>query len=753
MIRKEDALEYHSKGKPGKIEINPTKPCNTQRELSLAYTPGVAVPCLEIKSNAEDVYKYTDKGNLVAVVTNGTAVLGLGNIGPEAGKPVMEGKGILFKRFADIDVFDIELKSHNPDEIINAVRLLEPTFGGINLEDIKAPECFYIEEELKKIMNIPVFHDDQHGTAIISGAALINAVEIVNKKIDSVKVVFSGAGAAGIACAMLYEKLGVKKENLILVDTKGVVYKGRKEGMNKYKEYLASETDKRTLSEALEGADVFCGVSAKGILTGDMIKRMSRDPLIFAMANPDPEITYEEAIQARPDAIVATGRSDYPNQVNNVLGFPFIFRGALDTRATAINDEMKIAASYALASLAKEDVPDSVMRAYGETRIEFGRDYIIPKPFDSRVLYKVAPAVAKAAMDSGIARLPINDFEAYRDSLEARLGRTSQITRFFIHKAKDSPKRIVFPEGEEEKILRATQIIIDEKIARPILLGSPEKIEAKIDELNLNIDMAKCEIIKPSASEKYESYANDFFRLRQRKGMTLIDAHRQARIPNIFGMLMVRNNDADGLISGLTQHYPDTIKPALQIIGKKPGMHIIAGIYMLIFKNRTIFISDPTVNIEPTAEELAEITLLSADTVKAFDFVPKIAMLSFSNFGSTRNPLTEKVKKAVEIVKEKRHDLMIDGEMFADMAIRNDVLQSIYPFTSLKEPANLLICPDLTSANIAYKLLVALGDASAIGPILMGINKPVYLLGPESFTDDIVNITAMAVYEAKRTTK
>jgi malate dehydrogenase (oxaloacetate-decarboxylating)(NADP+) len=753
MIRKEDALEYHSKGKPGKIEISPTKPCTTQRELSLAYTPGVAEPCLEIKSNPEDVYKYTDKGNLVAVVSNGTAVLGLGNIGPEAGKPVMEGKGILFKRFADIDVFDIELKSQNPDEIINAVRLLEPTFGGINLEDIKAPECFYIEEELKKIMNIPVFHDDQHGTAIISGAALINALEIVNKKIDTVKVVFSGAGAAGIACAMLYEKLGVKKENLMLVDTKGVVYKGRKEGMNKYKEYLAADTDKRTLSEALEGADVFCGVSAKGILTGDMIKRMSRDPLIFAMANPDPEITYEEAIEARPDAIVATGRSDYPNQVNNVLGFPFIFRGALDTRATAINDEMKIAASYALASLAKEDVPDSVMRAYGETRIEFGRNYIIPKPFDSRVLYKVAPAVAKAAMDSGIARLPINDFEAYRDSLEARLGRTSQITRFFIHKAKDSPKRIVFPEGEEEKILRATQIIIDEKIARPILLGSPERIEAKIEELNLNIDMAKCEIIKPSSSGEYESYANDFFRLRQRKGMTLIDAHRQAKIPNIFGMLMVRNNDADGLISGLTQHYPDTIKPALQIIGKKPGMHIIAGIYMLIFKNRTLFISDPTVNIEPTAEELAEITLLSADTLAAFDFVPKIAMLSFSNFGSTRHPLTEKVKKAVEIVKDKRPDLMIDGEMFADIAIRNDVLKSIYPFTSLKEPANLLICPDLTSANIAYKLLVAVGDASAIGPILMGINKPVYLLGPESFTDDIVNITAMAVYEAKRTTK
>lgn len=749
MIRKQDALDYHSKGRAGKIEVSSTKPCTTQRELSLAYTPGVAEPCLEIKEKPDDVYKYTAKGNLVAVVSNGTAVLGLGNIGPEAGKPVMEGKGILFKRFADIDVFDIELKSLVPDDIIKTVQMLEPTFGGINLEDIKAPECFYIEEELIKTMNIPVFHDDQHGTAIISGAALINALEIVNKKIDEVKVVFSGAGAAGIACARLYEKLGIKRENILLVDTKGVVYKGRAEGMNKYKEYFASDTSKRTLAEAVDGADVFCGVSAKGILTQEMIKKMARDPLIFAMANPDPEITFEETTEARPDAIVATGRSDYPNQVNNVLGFPFIFRGALDTRATTINDEMKIAASHALASLAKEDVPDSVMRAYGETRIEFGRHYIIPKPFDSRVLYKVAPAVAKAAMDSGVARVRIDDFEAYRDSLEARLGRTSQITRFFIHKAKDSPKRIVFPEGEEEKILRAAQIVIDEKIAKPILLGSPDKIEAKIHELNLNIDKSKAEILKPSENDKYEFYAQDYFKLRQRKGMALPDAMRQTKIPNIFGMLMVKNNDADGLISGLTQHYPETVRPALQIIGKKPGIHIIAGIYMLVFKNRTLFITDPTVNINPSAEDLSEITMLAAETVKAFDFVPKVAMLSFSNFGSTRHPLTEKAGKAVEIVKSKMPDLMIDGEMFADMALRNDVLKSVYPFTTLTESANLLVCPDLTSANIAYKLLVAAGDASAIGPILMGINKPVYLLGPESFVDDIVNITAMAVYEAK----
>ena len=753
MVRKQDALDYHSKGRAGKIEVNSTKPCTTQRELSLAYTPGVAEPCREIEKNPDDVYKYTAKGNLVGVISNGTAVLGLGNIGPEAGKPVMEGKGVLFKRFADIDVFDIELKSLNPDDIIKTVQMLEPTFGGINLEDIKAPECFYIEEELIKTMNIPVFHDDQHGTAIISGAALINALEIVNKRLQDVRVVFSGAGAAGIACARLYELLGVQKKNILLVDTKGIIYKGRTEGMNKYKEYFAAETSMRTLDEAIEDADVFCGVSGKGILTQDMVKKMAKDPLIFAMANPDPEIDYDDAMSARPDAIVATGRSDYPNQVNNVLGFPFIFRGALDTRATVINSEMKIAAAYALAKLAKEDVPDSVMRAYGTSRIEFGRNYIIPKPFDSRVLTRVAPAVAKAAMDTKVARINISDFEEYRDSLEARLGRTSQITRFFIHKAKDSPKRIVFPEGEEDKILRAVQIIIDEKIAKPILLGNPQKIKEKIKALGLNFDCNKIEIMKPSANDKFELYAKDLFELRQRKGMTMLDAIRQTKIPNIFGMLMVRNEDADGLISGLTQHYPDTIKPALQIIGKKPGIHIIAGLYMLIFKNRSLFISDPTVNIEPTSEELAEITMLSVETLKQFDIIPKVAMLSFSNFGSTRHPLTEKVSRAVEIVKDKLPDLMIDGEMFADISLKNDVLKSVYPFAKLNESANLLICPDLTSANIAYKLLVAAGDAEAIGPILMGIKKPVYLLGPESYVDDIVNITAMAVFEAKKNTQ
>ena len=750
MIRKQDALDYHSSGRPGKIEVISSKPCTTQRELSLAYTPGVAKPCLEIEANPDDVYKYTAKGNLVAVVSNGTAVLGLGNIGAAAGKPVMEGKGVLFKRFADVDVFDIELNTENPDEVIRVCELLEPTFGGINLEDIKAPECFYIEETLKKTMKIPVFHDDQHGTAIISGAALINALEIQKKKIDEVKVIFSGAGAAGIACAKLYEKLGVKRENILLVDTKGVVFKGRTEGMNPYKEYFAVDTKKRTLEDAMKGADVFCGVSAKGILSKEMVKSMSDNPIIFAMANPDPEITYEDAVSVRKDLIMATGRSDYPNQVNNVLGFPFIFRGALDARASTINDEMKIAASFALANLAKEDIPDSVLQVYGTNRIEYGKEYIIPKPFDPRVLTWVAPAVAKAAMETGVAQRPIKDFEQYIDCLEGRLGKSHQVMRFFIHKAQNEPKRIVFPEGEEDKILRAAQIIIDEKIAKPILIGDKENIKKKIAELGLHIESELLEIIKPSKSPFFRKYVEDIYNQRMRKGLTRKEAERLVKSGNIFGMLMVRNENADGLISGLTKHYPDTIRPALQIIGKEEGVHSIAGLYMLIFKNRTIFIADPTVNINPDAEQLAEIAILSAKTVRNLDIIPKVAMLSFSNFGSTRHPLTDKVRKAVEIVKNKIPDLMIEGELFADVALKPNILNEIYPFSNLKEEANLLICPDLTSANIAYKLLIALGGATAIGPILMGIKKPVYLLTQECFVDDIVNITAMAVYEAKR---
>ncbi len=750
MVRKQESLDYHSQGRPGKVEVLSTKPCQTQRDLSLAYTPGVADPCMEIHNNPDDAYRYTSKGNLVAVVSNGTAVLGLGDIGALAGKPVMEGKGVLFKRFADIDVFDIELNSHNADDIIKTVQMLEPTFGGINLEDIKAPECFYIEEELKKTMNIPVFHDDQHGTAIISGAALLNALEVVGKKISEAKVVFSGAGAAGIACAKFYERLGIKRENILLVDTKGVVFAGRTEGMNPYKQYFARETEARTLFDAMKGADVFCGVSIKDIVTKEMLRVMADNPIVFAMANPDPEITYEKALEARDDVIMATGRSDYPNQVNNVLGFPFIFRGALDVRASAINDEMKVAAANALATLAKEDVPDYVIRAYGGKKIEFGREYIIPKPFDTRVLLWEAPAVAKAAIASGIARKPIKDFEAYQDALEARLGKHREVMRHFIHKAQHEPKRIVFPEGEEEKILRAAQIIVDERIAKPILLGSRTLIHQRINDLGLNLE--NVEIINPSKSDKLDSYITAYYNLRQRKGITRGDAERHLKTHNIFGMLMVQRGDADGLISGLTQHYPDTVRPALQIIGKKEGVNNIAGLYMMVFKNQTIFIADATVNIEPTSEQLAEIALLTAERVRQFDIEPRIAMLSFSNFGSTHHHLVEKVQKAVKIVKEKAPGLKIDGEMQADTAVSPEIISEVYPFSSLKGGANVLIFPDLTSANVAYKLLSRLGGATAIGPMLMGIQKPVYLLLPGNDVNDIVNITAMAVYEAQTVT-
>lgn len=747
MIRKQDSLDYHSQGRRGKIEVIPTKPCSTQRDLSLAYSPGVADPCMEIHHNPEDAFLYTAKGNLVAVISNGTAVLGLGDIGALAGKPVMEGKGVLFKKFADIDVFDIEVDSHDPKEIIKCVKMLEPTFGGINLEDIKAPECFEIEEELKKIMNIPVFHDDQHGTAIISGAALLNALEISGKKIDEIKVVFSGAGASGIACAKFYETLGVKHKNIRLVDTKGVVYVGRKEGMNKYKEYFAVDTEDRTLADAMKGADVFCGVSVKDLVTKAMVKSMADKPIVFAMANPDPEITYPDAVAARDDVIMGTGRSDYPNQVNNVLGFPFIFRGALDVRATQINDQMKVAAAMSLAKLAKEDIPDSVIRAYGGKKIEFGKEYIIPKPLDPRVLLWEAPAVAKTAIETGVARIQIKDFEAYKDSLEARLGKSREVMRSFIHKARKSPKKIVFPEGEETKILRAAQIVIDENIAHPILVGDPIVIKQKAKETGTNLE--GIQIINPVNSPKYKEYLEKFYEYRKRKGITHFDAERLLKVNNYFGMMMVREGDADGLISGLTQHYPDTVKPALQIIGHSDDASVVAGLYMLIFKNQTIFIADATINIEPTAEQLAQIAMLTAEKVKKYDVEPNIAMLSFSNFGSVHHPLAEKVRAAVEIVKKKMPNLNIDGEMQADTAVTPEILSEIYPFSSVKSGANVLICPDLTSANIAYKLLARLGGATAVGPILMGIRKPVYLLIPGNDVADIVNITAMAVQDAQ----
>jgi malate dehydrogenase (oxaloacetate-decarboxylating)(NADP+) len=747
MIRKQDALDYHARGRRGKIEISITKPCATQRDLSLAYTPGVAEPCREIQANPDDAYRYTSKGNLVAVVSNGTAVLGLGDIGALAGKPVMEGKGVLFKRFADIDVFDIELNTHDPKEIVRIVKALEPTFGGINLEDIKAPECFYIEEELKRQMNIPVFHDDQHGTAIISGAALLNALELVEKPISGVKVIFCGAGAAGIACANLYCMLGVKLENITLVDTKGVVYKGRSEGMNPYKEKYARETSMRTLADAMQGADVFVGVSVKGILTKEVVKSMADNPIVFAMANPDPEITPEEAKSVRDDIIIATGRSDYPNQVNNVLGFPFIFRGALDVRATSINEEMKIAAVRALADLAKEDVPDSVIAAYNGERLRFGPEYIIPKPFDPRVLLWEAPAVARAAMESGVARVPISDFEAYKDALEARLGKSREVMRVFIHRAQRSPKRIVFPEGEEEKILRASQIILDEKIARPILLGSRSLIREKIQ--TLGVDLDGVELVNPSKSLKLDVYVTELYETRKRKGLTHNDAERLMKMHNVYGMMMLHFGDADGLVSGITQHFPETIRPALQIIKPRPGIRTIAGVYMMIFKNQTYFIADPTINIDPSAEELAEIALLSAQTARHYDIEPRVAMLSFSNFGSTKHPLAEKVQKAVEIVRKKAPGLPVEGEMQADIAVVPELLNRLYPFNTLQDGANVLIFPDLTSANVAYKLLARLGGATAIGPLLTGMAKPVYLLQISSDVSDIVNMTAMAVMEAQ----
>ncbi|HBG07194.1 MAG: malic enzyme [Geobacteraceae bacterium GWC2_58_44] len=747
MTKKMDALEYHSTGRKGKIEVISSKPCLTSRDLSLAYTPGVAEPCLEIEKNPEDAYKYTAKGNLVAVVSNGTAVLGLGNIGALAGKPVMEGKGVLFKRFADLDVFDLEVNSENPDDIIKVVQLLEPTFGGINLEDIKAPECFYIEEQLKKTMNIPVFHDDQHGTAIISSAALINALMLVNKKIEDVRMVVNGAGAAGVACANLAISLGLQQKNLFMCDTKGVIFKGRTEGMNDYKERLAVETEFRSLEEAMRGADVFLGVSAKGAVTQQMVRDMAKDPIIMAMANPDPEITPEEALSVRSDVIMATGRSDYPNQVNNVLGFPFIFRGALDVRASTINEEMKVAAVMALAELAREDCPDSVCRAYGNEKFYFGRNYIIPKPFDPRALLRVAPAVAKAAMDSGVARMPLDDMDKYTESLEALQGKAKETMRLIINKAKCDPKKVVFPEGDNEKILKAAYTLIEEGIAHPILIGSRKKVQDKMAELGMDLNVT---IIDPEDSELTEGYAQELYRLRQRKGVTLSEARRIVRRKsrNHFGSMMVHMGDADTLLSGIDAHYPETIRPALEVIGKQPQLSGVHGMYMMIFKKGIVFMADTTVFIEPTAEELAETAILAAEKVRLLDIEPRIAMLSFANFGSVNNPLTTKVKKAVEIVKEKEPDLEIDGEMQADTAVTPELLAN-YTFSTLTGPANILIFPDLNSGNICYKLLHHLGGAEAIGPILMGMKKPVHVLQRGDDVSNIVNMAAIAVVDAQ----
>jgi malate dehydrogenase (oxaloacetate-decarboxylating)(NADP+) len=745
-VTREDALEYHHlKGKPGKIAVVPTKPMDTQRDLSLAYSPGVAHPVLEIEKDPETAYEYTSKGNLVAVLSNGTAILGLGDRGALAGKPVMEGKGVLFKKFADVDVFDIEVNSHDPDEIINVARCIAPTFGGINLEDIKAPECFYIEEELKKILDIPVFHDDQHGTAIISSAGLANALEITGKRHDEIRVVISGAGASAISCAELAIRWGVKRENIMLVDSKGVVYKGRPDGMNKYKDRLAGD-DKghRTLADAVRGADVFYGLSVANVLSPEMVKSMAERPIIFAMANPDPEIKYELAKEARPDSIVATGRADYPNMVNNVLGFPFIFRGALDVRAKTINEEMKFAASQALYKLTKEDVPDSVLRAYGVESMKFGTEYIIPKPLDPRVLLWEAPAVAQAAMETGVARKKI-DIDEYKEKLAYRLGKGEQIRYFIMNKAKASKgkKRVAFGEGEETKIIRAAFQVKEEGIATPILIGNADVIKEKIKLLSLDF---KPKVVDPHHLEDPEKYAQSYYELRQRKGIVLKDAEKYIADPNVLGSMMVKMGDADAFVSGLTYDYPEVIRPALQIHHTAKGAARAAGVYIMIVDDKTYFFTDATVNIDPSAEDLSEIACLAADFARKMEIEPRVAFLSFSNFGSTPHPLSEKVRKAVELTK-KRCDFVMDGEMQADTAVVPEMVEERYPFSAVKD-ANVLVFPSLESANIAYKLLSRLGNAKAIGPILLGMGAPVHVIQTGDEVNDIVEIAAVAVMDS-----
>ncbi|HWS23147.1 MAG TPA: NADP-dependent malic enzyme [Anaerolineales bacterium] len=745
-ITREDALEYHHlKGKPGKIAVVPTKPMDTQRDLGLAYSPGVAYPVLEIEKDLDKAYDYTSKGNLVAVVSNGTAILGLGDRGALAGKPVMEGKGVLFKKFADVDVFDIEVNSHDVEEIIKVVAAISPTFGGINLEDIKAPECFEIETRLKEMLDIPVFHDDQHGTAIISSAGLANALEVVGKKHDEIKIVISGAGASAISCAELAIRWGVKRENIMLVDSKGVVYKGRGVGMNKYKDRLAvDDKGHRTLEDAVRGADVFYGLSVADVLTPAMVKTMAERPIIFAMANPDPEIKYDLAKETRPDSIVATGRSDYPNQVNNVLGFPFIFRGALDVRARTINEEMKLAASKALFNLAKEDVPDSVLRAYGVDSMKFGPDYIIPKPLDPRVMIWESPAVAQAAMDTGVARVKI-DIDEYREKLAYRLGKGEQIRHFIMNKARatKAKQRVAFGEGEESKIIRAAYQVAEEGIATPVLIGNPDVIKAKIESLGLNFEP---KVVHPSTCEKLEEYGEGYYELRHRKGVAPRNAKKALQDANLFGAMMVKMGDADAFVSGLTYDYPDVIRPALQVHHTRPGVAKVAGLYIMIIEDRTYFFTDPTVNIDPTAEDLSQIAILAAKFVRRLDVEPRVAFLSFSNFGSTPHPLQEKVRKAVELTK-KNGDFMVDGEMQADTAVVPDLINERYPFSSVKD-ANVLVFPSLESANIAYKLMARLGNARAIGPILLGMGAPVHVIQTGDEVNDIVQIAAVAVMDS-----
>ena len=753
-LRKQQALEYHAKGRPGKIEVVPTKEAKTQRDLSLAYSPGVASPCLEIAANPDDVYKYTAKGNLVAVISNGTAVLGLGDIGPEAGKPVMEGKGVLFKIFADIDVFDIEINEKDPEKFVDIVKALEPTFGGINLEDIKAPECFYIEKRLKEEMRIPVMHDDQHGTAIISAAALLNACELQKKKIDKLKFVVSGAGAAAVACMKLYVALGARRENFWVYDSKGLVHESRNDLDELKKEFLAKGKN-LSLTEALKDADVFIGLSKGGLLNKEMIKSMAKNPIVFAMANPDPEISWEDATETRKDIIMATGRSDYPNQVNNVLGFPYIFRGALDVRASSINEAMKLAAVKALAELTKSPVPDIVNMAYNESNISFGPTYIIPKPLDPRLLACVAPAVAKAAMESGVAKAPIQDWDRYKQELNKRLGLDNQVMRAIGSKARKNPKRIVFAEADNPKVLKAAQIVFDEGIGFPILLGNEDKIK-KIAEENA-VDLESLPIFDPRSDvteEKRNQYGELFLGKMGRRGFNAYEAKKIMKDRNHYGCMMVECGDADAMISGLTKNYPDTIRPAIEIIGMEEGVSKIAGMYMMLTKKGPIFLADTTVNFNPTAEELAEITLLAAKEIRQFNITPRIAMLSYSNFGSSNSPEAKLVAKARKIIKEKAPALIVDGEMQASLAFNKELMQENYPFSELADQdVNTLIFPNLSAGNIAYNLMKELGTADAVGPILLGLKKPVHILQLGSSIRSIVNMAAIAVVDAQLKSK
>jgi malate dehydrogenase (oxaloacetate-decarboxylating)(NADP+) len=746
-LSRKEALDFHTQGRPGKIAVVPTKPLTSQRDLSLAYSPGVAEPCLEIAKDPTTVNLYTARANLVAVISDGTAVLGLGDIGPLAAKPVMEGKGVLFKKFADIDVFDLEVDAKDPDAFIECVAALEPTFGGINLEDIGAPECFYIEQELKRRMKIPVFHDDQHGTAIISGAALLNATELTGRKLEDIKIVVSGAGASAVSCSRFYISLGVKPENLTMCDSKGVIHTGR-EGLNPIKQEFARETDKRTLAEALEGADMLLGLSVGGLVKPEMVAKMAKDPIIFALANPEPEIPYDQARAARPDAIVATGRSDHDNQVNNVLGFPGIFRGALDVRATHITEEMKLAAAHALAELARKDVPEVVNRAYGED-YSFGRNYIIPKPFDPRVIQWVAPAVAKAAVECGVAQIPFDE-GAYRERMRTLLGGSTAVLRRFVRRAQQDPKTLVFPEGEDPRILEACRIMIDERMARPILLGKAERIRELITKQDIELEEGAYEIVDPQTDARLQGYAAEFYRRRQRKGVDQHLALTMMQRKNFFGTMMVERGDADGLVSGIIYSYPETIRPALQIVGLAPGVKRVAGMYLMLHKRGLLFFADTTVNLQTDAEGLAAVAEMVADVAKnTFDVTPRVAMLGYSNFGSAGGPTQKMVAEATRLIVERRPDLQVEGDIQANVALDFNLQKHSYPFTRLDGPANVLIFPTLEAGNVAYKLIRELGDVPAVGPVLLGMAKPISVLERDCTIDAIVHMSALTAVQAQ----